>query len=146
MTKPKTYLTDTHPKTLLIGVHAPYNKTKNLQSYYDEFLHLVSSNEIAYDESIFIKLRSVDPGYFFTKGKLEDIKALCEKEKFVEIIVSEQLTAQQERNLSSLLGAHIFDRTKLILEIFEKAAHSAEGKMQVEIAMFHFKKSRLAGQ
>lgn len=146
MVKRKATITQTYPKTLLIGVHAPYNKTQHIQSYYDEFLHLVASNEIPYDEAIFVKLRSIDSGYFFTKGKLEEIQELCEKEKYEEIIISEQLTAQQERNLSTLLHAKVFDRTQLILEIFEKAAHSAEGKMQVEIAMFHYRKSRLAGQ
>jgi GTP-binding protein HflX len=146
MTKPKSYNTDTHPKTLLIGVHAPYNKTQNIQSYYDEFLHLVSSNDIKYDDALFIKLRTVDAGYFFTKGKVEEIQKLCEQEQYEEIIISDQLTAQQERNLNTLLKAHIFDRTHLILEIFERSAHSAEGKMQVEIALFHHKKSRLVGQ
>lgn len=146
MTKPVSRKTITHPKTLLVGVHAPYNKTKNIQSYYDEFLHLVSSNNIEYDDVIFTKLRSVDPGYFFTKGKLEELQELCEKEKYEEIVISDQLTAMQERNLSNLFHSKVFDRTQLILEIFEKAAHSAEGKMQVEIAMFHHQKSRLAGQ
>ncbi len=51
----------------------------------------------------------------------------------------------QERNLSELLHARVYDRTQLILEIFEKSAHSAEGKLQVEIAMFYHKKSRIAG-
>lgn len=146
MAKPTGYDTQTHPKTLLIAVHAPYNKTGNIHSYYDEFLHLVSSNSIQYDEVMYIKLRSVDAGYFFTKGKLEEIQEFCEREKFEEVIVSDQLTAQQERNLSALLRARVFDRTQLILEIFEKSAHSAEGKMQVAIAMLHYQKSRLAGR
>jgi GTPase len=145
MTKPKGYNTVAHPKTLLISVHAPYNKTKNINSYYDEFLHLVSSNNIVYDDTMFIKLRSVDAGYFFTKGKLEEIQEFIEKEKFEEVILSEQLTAQQERNLTNLFHCRVFDRTQIILEIFEKSAHSAEGKMQVAIAMFHYRKSRLTG-
>lgn len=145
MAKPKASKTNTHPKTLLIAVHAPYNKTKHIQSYYDEFLHLVSSNDTHYDDVIYIKLRSIDAGYFFTKGKLEEIKELCEKEDYEEVIISDQLTAMQERNLTNLFDTKVFDRTQLILEIFEKTAHSAEGKMQVEIAMFHYRKARLSG-
>lgn len=145
MAKPKASITNIHPKTLLIAVHAPYNKTRHIQSYYDEFLHLVSSNETQYDDVIYIKLRSVDAGYFFTKGKLEEIQELCEKEKYEEVVISDQLTAMQERNLTNLFGTKVFDRTQLILEIFEKTAHSAEGKMQVEIAMFHYRKARLSG-
>ena len=142
----KVYDTSSYPKTLIINVHAPYNKTNNIQSYYDEFVHLVESNSIPYDEVIFVKLRSIDTGYFFTKGKLEEIRELCEKEQYREVVISEKLSSQQERNLSNLLRCKVFDRTQVILEIFEKSAHSAEGKMQVAIAMFHFEKSRLAGR
>lgn len=146
MPKPKDYSTKTHPKTLLLGIHAPYNTTRNIDTYFDEFIHLVQSNEIEYDHTLFLKLRSIDNGYFLTKGKLEDVRAFCEKEEIEEVIVSESLTAQQERNLSDLLRCRIFDRTKLILEIFEKAAHSAEGKLQVSIAMLQHKRSRVAGK
>jgi GTP-binding protein HflX len=56
------------------------------------------------------------------------------------------LTPTQERNLSSYLHSSILDRTGLILEIFEKAAHSAEGQAQVAIAKMRFEKTRLAGK
>lgn len=146
MAKSKEYITNTHPKTLLLGIEAPYNKTKNIESYFDEFVNLVESNEVEYDHTLFIKLRDIDSGYFLTKGKLEDLRVFCEEQEIEEMVVSEPLTARQERNLSEILHCQIFDRTKLILEIFEKSAHSAEGKLQVEIAMLRHKKSRLAGK
>lgn len=136
---------ENRPRVLLVAVHSPHNKTKNIQSYYDEFLHLIASNGVEYDEIVYIKLRSIDTGYFLTTGKLEEIRLLCEEKKIREVIFSETLTAMQERNLSELLHSRVYDRTQLILEIFEKSAHSAEGKLQVEIAMFHHKKSRMAG-
>lgn len=135
-----------HPCTLLLGIDAPYNKTKNIQSYFDEFIHLVKSNNIPYNHQLFIKLRSIDTGYFLTKGKLEEVRAFCEENNIEEVICSEPLTAQQERNISELFHCKVFDRTQLILEIFEKSAHSAEGKMQVAIAMFNHQKSRVAGK
>ena len=45
-----------------------------------------------------------------------------------------------------MLNVRVFDRTKLILEIFENSAHTAEGKTQVSVAMLQYKKSRLAGK
>ena len=146
MKKIDGYSTQEYPKTLLIAVDAPYNKVANIQTYFDEFLHLVASNEIPYEEMIEIKLRSIDKGFFFTKGKLEEIHALCQEKEYEEIIISDQLTPLQERNLNELLQCKIFDRTQLILEIFEKSAHSAEGKMQVAIAMFKHQKSRVGGK
>ncbi len=134
------------PKILLVGIHAPYNRLPDIQSYYEEFLNLVKSNGITYDEKFFIKLRSIEPGTFITKGHLEEIKKICDEKKIDEVLFSEPLTPQQERNLSEYLDARVFDRTQLILEIFEKAAVTAEGKTQVEIAMLEHQKSRLAGK
>jgi GTPase len=144
--KPIETPTLVHPKTLLVGIHSPYNTTKNIQSYYEEFLNLVKSNGITYDEVYFTKLRSIDPGFFLTTGKLDEVHNLVKKHEIEEIIFSEPLSPQQERNLSELLDCKIFDRTQLILEIFEKGAQSAEGKIQVERAMLQHRKSRLAGR
>src|SRR3989339_659445 len=62
-----------------------------------------------------------------------------------EIIISDKLNGQQERNLQDYFECRIFDRTRLILAIFEKAAISAAGKLQVEIAQLELLKTRLAG-
>lgn len=133
-------------KTLIIGVHAPYNRVSNIESYFAEFRNLVKTNRTHYDLELYVKLRAVDPGYFFTKGKLEELVAYCKEHEIEEVIISDPLTAQQERNLDDLLRCRVFDRTYLILEIFEKNAHSAEGKAQVGIAMLQYQKSRMAGK
>lgn len=140
--------TDTiqHPNTLLVGIHAPYNHIKNIQTYYDEFVSLVKSNGLVYSHAVFMKLRAVDAGYFVTEGKLQDLIELVKKHNIEEVIFSEPLSPQQERNLSEALKARVFDRTQLILEIFEKGAHTAEGKLQVALAMLNHRKSRLVGR
>ncbi len=135
-----------YPKTLLLGIHAPYNQTKNVDSYFEEFLNLAKTNHIKNFETHFLKLRDVDTAYFLTKGKLEEVKELCKKHDIEQVIISEMLSPQQERNLSDYFDCNVFDRTQLILEIFEKSAHSAEGKAQVGIAMLQYQKSRLAGK
>ncbi len=144
--KPTVSPTIIHPKTLIVGVHTPFNTTKNIQSYFDEFKNLVESNGIEFDDIHLIRIRSIDPAYFLTKGKLEELIDLAKKHDSEEIIFSEPLSPQQERNLSQLLHCRVFDRTQLILEIFEKGAQTAEGKTQVELAFLQHRKSRLAGR
>lgn len=146
MAKQTHYTTSVHPKTLVIVVDAPYNTVRDMRGYYDEFLHLVESNDISFDAVKEVKLRSVDNVAFFTKGKLEEIVEICRHEQFEEVIISEQLSVRQERTLAEMLRAKIFDRTMLILEIFEKRATSAEGKIQVQMARLRYTKSRLAGR
>jgi GTP-binding protein HflX len=146
MTKKSQSIDAYRPKVLVIGVDAPYNKTANIDSYFSEFLNLVASNGIIYDEAIFIKLREIESATFLTKGKLEEAQKICQEKKIDEVIISEPLTAMQERNLNEIFDAIVFDRTRLILDIFEKAALTSEGKTQVAIALLQHKKSRLAGK
>ena len=146
MPKPKFFETLPLPKTLLVGVNAPYNRITYIDSYFEEFLNLVKTDQIEYEDIIFIKIRDIHPAYFFSKGKLDQIKSACNKHKIEQVIISEQLTPTQARNLEDYFDCIVMDRTDLILEIFEKAALSAEGKTQVAIAMFQHRKSRLAGK
>jgi GTP-binding protein HflX len=146
MTQRKSLETNAHAKTLIISVDAPYNTIGNIELYFEEFRNLVKTNRIMYDAEFFVKLRSIDPAYFITKGKLDDIKDFCIKNEIEEVIISEPLSGQQERNLEDILDCPVLDRTGLILQIFQKAAQSAEGKIQVAIASFQHQKTRLAGR
>ncbi len=133
-------------KTLLVGIQSPKNRTKNIQSYFDEFLNLVKTTGIHYEDIMFIKLRSIDTAQFLTKGKLQELMELCEKLEIEQVIVSEALSPIQKRNLSEYLNAEVSDRTELILEIFENSALTAEGKTQVAIAKLQHAKTHLAGK
>jgi GTPase len=135
-----------YPRTLILGILTPYNASGDTEGYFTEFRSLVQSNNIDYVEEFYIKLRSIDPGYFITKGKLAELAAVCKEKQIEEVVVSEHLSNQQVSNLRKILHARVFDRTELILDIFEKHAVSAEGKLQVELAAFRHKKSRLTGR
>jgi GTPase len=131
---------------LAICVQTPYHKGIEPNSYCQEFENLLKTNGVEVHQLERIKLRTIDPATFFTKGKLYDIQQICEKKSIEELIVSEPLTTRQERNLEDILHCTIYDRTRLILEIFEKAATSIEGRTQVAIALLKHNKSRLAGK
>lgn len=146
MTTKQASTTETHPKLLLLGMYAPYNRMYDRHAYYDEFLHLVETLGMPYDETLFMTLRSIDKAYFLTKGKRESLVAFCQEQAIEQVICSESLTPLQERNLTDILDCQVYDRTQLILEIFRKAAVTAEGKTQVEMAELTFLKTRLAGR
>lgn len=137
--------TNLHPKVLLLGVHTPLNKTTDIESYYQEFLNLAKTYGIVDFDFHAVKLREIDSRNFFTKGKLAEVKEIYDQSNANFVIISDQLSPQQERNLEDVLGCDVLDRTRLILGIFEKSAVTAEGKTQVEIAKLNFEKTRLAG-
>lgn len=138
--------TGERPTILLLGVYAPYNKDLSKDDYFDEFLSLVKTLGIEYDETMFTKLRHIDKSNFLTKGKRFDLLQLCQEKKVDEVVCSEILSPLQERNLEDFLGCKVYDREQLILEIFRNAAHTAEGKIQVEMARLEYFKTRLAGK
>ena len=138
--------TITYPKTLLLGVQSPQNHVAHPESYFEEFHNLAYTNGVETYEELNIRIRSIDSGYFLTKGKRDEIKTFCDENNIEQVIISEPLSSRQATNLSDLFHCNIFDRTELILEIFEKSAHTAEGKLQVSIARLQHKKSRLAGK
>jgi len=144
--KKQATTTAIYPKTLLLGVQTPDHYQVNTESYFEEFRNLARTNGVIEPEELNIKIRAIDPGYFLTKGKRDEIKTFCDENDIEQVIISEPLSSRQAGNLGELFDCNIFDRTELILEIFEKSAHTAEGKLQVAIAQLQHKKSRLAGR
>ena len=85
----------------------------------------------------------LDPGYLIGKGKAEEIRGRCAGVDVV--ILDEELSGSQQRNLEQLLGRRVVDRTGLILDIFAQRAQTREGKLQVELAQLDYLLPRLAG-
>lgn len=135
-----------HPKTLVLGVYAPGNRMGSPEYYFEEFLNLIKTADMPYDETMFMKVRQTDNNMFFTKGKLEEIEKFCTEHEIEILIISEPLSSLQERNLENFFNCRIIDREQLILTIFKRSAHTSEGKIQVEMAEIEFMKTRIAGK
>jgi GTP-binding protein HflX len=59
------------------------------------------------------------------------------------VIVDNEISPTQARNLERATGAQVLDRTGVILEIFHRHAHSREAKLQVEMARLKYVSPRL---
>jgi GTP-binding protein HflX len=83
---------------------------------------------------------------YLGKGKLEDMYA--SRDSYDTLILDDELTPTQQRNLENALGEGIkvIDRTALILDIFSSRARTREGRLQVELAQHQYLLPRLAGQ
>src|SRR5262249_16664628 len=79
-----------------------------------------------------------DPDTYFGKGKLEELKRALPEHDANLIAVDDELVPRQERNLEEAAGVPVIDRTAIILDIFAGHAHSAEGKLQVELAQLEY--------
>ena len=84
-----------------------------------------------------------DAALFVGSGKADEIAALVAATEADVVIFNHELSPAQERNLERRLQCRVIDRTSLILDIFARRAHSAEGKLQVELAQLQHLSTRL---
>jgi GTP-binding protein HflX len=88
----------------------------------------------------------IEPGLYIGSGKAQELADICAEEKIDAVIFNNELTGSQEKNLEKIIKAKIVDRTRLILDIFARRAHSNEGKLQVELARLLYMLPRLTGK
>ena len=86
-----------------------------------------------------------DPDRYFGRGRLEELKREIAASGANLVACDDELAPRQERNLESALGVPVIDRTAVILDIFADHAHSAEGKLQVELAQLEYNMARMRG-
>jgi len=84
-----------------------------------------------------------DARYFVGSGKIEELAELVEETESSLILVSQSLSAVQERNIEKVCQCRVLDRGTLILDIFAQRAQSYEGKLQVELAQLRHLSTRL---
>ncbi|HET7416128.1 MAG TPA: GTPase HflX [Solirubrobacterales bacterium] len=86
-----------------------------------------------------------DPDRYFGRGRLQELKSEIAAVGANLVACDDELAPRQERNLESALGVPVIDRTAVILDIFADHAHSAEGKLQVELAQLEYNMARMRG-
>ena len=86
-----------------------------------------------------------DPDRYFGRGRLTELKREIAEADANLVACDDELAPRQERNLEAALGVPVIDRTAVILDIFADHAHSAEGKLQVELAQLEYNMARMRG-
>ncbi len=85
------------------------------------------------------------PNTYVGAGKLDELKGQIAECDANVVACDDELSPRQERNLEQALGVPVIDRTAVILDIFAGHAHSAEGKLQVELAQLEYNLARMRG-
>jgi GTPase len=93
-----------------------------------------------------VRLRPApDPATFIGRGKAQALAMACSEAAVDLVIVDNELTPAQLRELQDLVACKVVDRTQLILDIFARRARTREGKLQVELAQLKYLLPRLVG-
>lgn len=97
-------------------------------------------------EWLWQKRAKPDPATYLGKGKLQKLKEVVEFCEADLVVVDDEITPVQYKNMQSELNVDVLDRTQVILEIFARHATSEEGKLQVEMASLLYELPRLVGK
>jgi GTPase len=133
-------------KAVLCGV-VYGRQTEALVNEYLTELEFLASTAGCTTSRVFIqKLQAPEGRTFFGKGKLEEIRLYCEKNKIDVIIFDDELSGSQIGNITEAVGGRrVIDRSDLILDIFATRAKTNQAKAQVELAQYQYVLPRLRG-
>jgi len=109
----------------------------------DEFQELALSAGAEIEGIVSAPRDRPDSRYFVGSGKVEELAQLVEETEANLVLVSQSLSAPQERNIEKVCQCRVLDRATLILDIFAQRAQSYEGKLQVELAQLRHLSTRL---
>jgi GTP-binding protein HflX len=135
-------------RAFLVGVERKgASKSWSIHDSLEELGMLALTAGVEVIGSGYQKLVHPDPSTFIGSGKVEELRDAISSENANCAIFDGELSPGQQRKLEKALGGHVrvIDRTRLILDIFSRRAHSREGKLQVELAQYQYLLPRLAG-
>lgn len=128
-------------KALIVGIYK-----KDFNESFMELESLCKTLGIDVVDKIFQKRKKPDNAFYFGKGLVEKIKNFLEVENIDYLVIDDDITHIQRRNLEKFLKKKVFDRTEIILEIFAHHAKNNEGRIQVEIARLKYLMPYLIGK
>jgi GTP-binding protein HflX len=139
-----TFSTDVVPeKALLLSVCPSGQTMERTEEYLAELAFLLETAGGVAVKQVVQKLDRPDSRTYVGSGKLEEIKEYCRALEVDFVVVDDELSPAQLRNLEKELECRILDRTTLILDIFAKRARTSTARTQVELAQLQYMLPRL---
>lgn len=86
-----------------------------------------------------------NPRFFYGSGKVQELKDPIHNHEIDVVVLGDEVSGAQLRNLEREWDVQVIDRTHLILDIFAMRAQTREATLQVHLAQLIYGKSRLIG-
>lgn len=134
-------------RALLVGIELPSRKQQVSLAYsLEELERLAETAGAKVLGKEYQQVKNITPATLIGRGKVDEIQAKVKELHADLVILDEDLTPAQQRNLENAFNVRVVDRSQLILDIFAQRAHSNEGKLQVELAQLEYLLPRLTRQ
>ncbi|MBO4503676.1 MAG: GTPase HflX [Bacteroidales bacterium] len=132
-------------RAVLMAVSTPSVTEEKTREYLDELAFLVDTAGGVAVKQFTQNLPYPDPRTYMGSGKIKDVADYIHEEGADLLVVDDELTPAQQRNIEKIVNCKVMDRTHLILDIFAKRAQTAHAKVQVELAQYKYLLPRLTG-
>jgi GTPase len=132
-------------RILLLGVAASSRQRWSKADALEELATLTATAGGDVVERLIQVRPKLDPATIVGKGMVENLRSTCQRHHVDLLILDEEMTPTQQRNLEEATQVRVIDRAALILDIFALHARTAEAKNQVELAQLEYQRTRLTG-
>ena len=127
-------------KAYLAGINLD---DSNFDYYMTELANLAQAANMEVVGQSRQNLEHVVAGTYFGLGKINEIKDMAHGLKAEVLVLNDELSPVQIRNLEKMTKLRAIDRTELILEIFSSRARTKQAKLQVQLAQLEYELPRL---
>jgi len=134
--------------SILLSLSLPHFNKSELNEEIMEMKQLALTMGYCIQESIIQKRTKIDSSTYFGKGKITTVINQCKELKYNTLFINDELQPGHFKRIQKLAEDKILivDRTKLILDIFNKHARTVEAKKQIQLASVQYMMPRLIGQ
>ncbi|MCB9032169.1 MAG: GTPase HflX [Chitinophagales bacterium] len=132
-------------RAILIGLVTQYQTVEQLEEYLDELAFLAQTAGAEVIERFYQKLTTPEKRTYIGKGKLEEVQRYVEEKDIDLVLIDDEISPAQLRNIEEAVKVKVLDRSMLILDIFASRAQTMQAKTQVELAQTQYLLPRLRG-
>lgn len=132
-------------KAILVGLVTKTQTEEQLFEYLSELEFLARTAGAQTVKSFWQKMQTPDNKTYVGKGKLEEIAAYVEDKQIDLVLLDDEVSPSQQRNIEAIVKCKVLDRSMLILDIFAQRAQTVQAKTQVELAQMQYMLPRLKG-
>jgi GTPase len=132
-------------KAVLVGLVTRHQTEQQLFEYLDELAFLAETAGATTYKRFYQKVDHPDVSTYVGKGKLEEIKNYVVANDIDLVIIDDEISPSQQRNIEKEIRVKIVDRPMLILDIFAQRAQTLQARTQVELAQNQYLLPRLKG-
>ena len=132
-------------RAMLIGLVTQNQTLEQLNEYFDELEFLAETAGAITIEKFYQKLPHPDMKTYVGKGKLQEIVDFVAANEIDLVILDDEISPSQLRNIEAEVKIKVVDRSMLILDIFATRAQTVQAKTQVELAQTQYMLPRLKG-